>query len=133
VPALRLVLDVASGDGDGFVLVPHRAALGDVAVTLDLRQPFLGLDGKDGRGQGGLAVIDVTDGPDVDVNLLHDTNSPVATSNPMGFVVRAPNRFGDLFSTTSETRAPGATNCRTAKMGHARGRAGSPSSQTTAN
>ena len=38
VPARRLVLDVAGDDGDGLVLVPHRAALGDVLVGLELGQ-----------------------------------------------------------------------------------------------
>ena len=110
VPRLRLVLDVAGDDGDGLVLVPHRAALGDVPVALDLGQPLLRLHRQDGGGQGGLAVVDVTDGADVDVNLLHVRNSPVATSNQTGWVAPSPNRFCDLFSTTSETRAPEATN-----------------------
>src|SRR5262249_52343588 len=84
VPPLGLVLDMAGDDRDRFVLIPHRAALGDVPVALDLGQPFLGLDRKDGSGQGRLAVVDVSDGADVDVNFLHESNSPVATSNPNG-------------------------------------------------
>src|SRR6185437_6365579 len=61
--------------------VTDRPALGDVLVALDLGKPFMSLHRKDGGRQGGLAVVDVADGADVDVNFLHDTNSPVATSN----------------------------------------------------
>ena len=105
VPRRRLVLDVAGDDRDRFVLVPHRTALGDVPVALDLGQPFVRLDRKDGGGQGGLAVVDVTDGADVDVNLLHDRKLPGCNEQPKGCVAPAPNRFCDFFSTTSETRA----------------------------
>src|SRR6185437_617431 len=132
VPSRRLVLDVAGDDRDGLILVTDRPALGDVLVALNFGKPFMSLNRKDGGGQCGLAVVDVADGADVDVNFLHVSNSPAATSNPMGFVALTPNRFGDLFSTTSETRAPGATRCRKAVVGHESGVAGSPSPQSTA-
>ena len=106
MPSRRLVLDVAGDDRDRFGRVTLHAAPGDVLVTLDLGQPLVRLDRKDGGGQGGLAVVDVTDGPDVDVNLLHSRKLPGCNEQPKGFVVPALNRFCDLFSTTSETRAP---------------------------
>ena len=43
-----------------------------------------------------------------------------------GSVAPSPNHFGDLFSTTSETRASEATNCRKAGIGHEKGQKGSP-------
>jgi hypothetical protein len=42
-------------------------------------------------------VVDVTDGADVDVNFLHDTNSPVATSNQQGTWLLRPIAFA-IFS-----------------------------------
>ena len=100
MPSRRLVLDVAGDDGDGLVLVPHRAAPGDVPVAFDPGQPALRLDSQDGSSQGGLAVVDVANSPDVDVDLLHETNSPVATSNqtggwllrPIAFAIFSPRR-----------------------------------------
>ena len=58
-----------------------------VAVVLGPGEPLLGLDGQDGGGQRGLAVVDVADGADVDVNLLrlHGTYLPVASlGRPFG-------------------------------------------------
>ena len=110
VPSRRLVLDVAGDDRDRFGRVTLHAAPGDVLVALDFGKPFFRLDRKDGGGQGGLAVIDVTDGPDVDVNLLHDIMLPGCTEQPKGCAAPALNRFCDLFSTTSETRALETTN-----------------------
>src|SRR5262249_34393043 len=110
VPLVRLVADVAGDDGDGLVLITHGTALGDVLVAAALGQPFFRLDGEDGGGQGGLAVVDVADGADVDVNLLHDPKLPGCPEQPIGG--RWPQRpiaGCDLFSTTSETRTPGAT------------------------
>src|SRR5262249_19632726 len=46
--------------------------------------PLVSLDGQDGGGQSGLAVVDVADSADVDVDLAHDPNSPVAPSNRTG-------------------------------------------------
>jgi hypothetical protein len=44
------------------------------------------------------------------VNLLHVQNSPVATSNQTGLWFLRPIALCDLFSTTSETRAPKTTD-----------------------
>src|SRR4051794_4240377 len=52
-------------------------------------------------------------------------NSLVAPSNHSGAWLPSPNRHRDLFSTPSETRAPGATKTVSRQMGHAIGRAGS--------
>ena len=70
VPLGGLVLDVADGDGHGLGRVADGAALGDVGVRLEVRQPLGRLDGQEGAGQRGLAVVDVADGADVDVRLL---------------------------------------------------------------
>src|SRR5262249_698240 len=72
VPPFRFVLDVAGDDRDCLVLVTYRAAPGNVLVTLEPGQSFLRLDREDGCGQGRLAVIDVPNRADVDVNLFHD-------------------------------------------------------------
>ena len=50
-------------------------------------------------------MVDVTDGSDVDVNLLHVQVLPGRNEQPNGCAAPALNRFCDLFSTTSETRA----------------------------
>ena len=69
VPLVGLVLDVGHGDGHGLGGVADRAALGDVGVGLGLGQPLGRLDGQDGAGQRGLAVVDVADRAHVDVRL----------------------------------------------------------------
>jgi hypothetical protein len=68
VAVVRLVLDVRRGDGDAALLLlrsvvdlVERAGLTAVRVREDL---------GDGRRQGRLAMVDVTDGPDVDVRLV---------------------------------------------------------------
>jgi hypothetical protein len=119
VPSFRLVLDVARDDRDGLGLVTHRAALGDVPITFELGKTFGGLHGEDGGGERCFAVVDVADGADVDVNLLHD-----AATNGVGGSF-AQSLFCDLFSTTSETRASDATNCRKAGIRHGRSQTGS--------
>ena len=50
-----------------FGRVADRAALGDVRVALGLGQAFGGLDGQDGPGGGGFAVVNVANRADVDV------------------------------------------------------------------
>ena len=99
VPPRRLVLHVAGDNGDGLVLVTKRAALGNLAVGLRLGQAFLGLDGQDGGGEGGLAVVNVTDGADVDVDFLHDTLLPGCHEQPLGSLVpNAQSRHAIFFS-----------------------------------
>ena len=65
-----LVLDVGDRDRDDLGGIAHGTALGDVRVGLDLRQTLAGLDREDRGRQGGLAVVDVADGADVDVRFL---------------------------------------------------------------
>ena len=67
VAFVGFVLDVRNRDGDGLRGVAHGTALGDVGVGLGLRHALGGLDGQDGAGQRGLAVVDVADGADIDV------------------------------------------------------------------
>src|SRR5437588_3835106 len=78
VPLGRLVLDVGHGDGDGLQIVALGAALGDLLVNVGGRiVDRLALEGGDlvldrrahdqGRRQGGLAMVDVPDGANVDV------------------------------------------------------------------
>ena len=67
VPVLGLVLDVGHGDGHGLGRVADRAALGDVGVRLELGQTLRRLDGQNGAGQRGLAVVDVADRAHIDV------------------------------------------------------------------
>ena len=69
VPLLALVLDVRDGDRHRLGRVADGAALGDVVVRLGLGLAVLGQDRQDRGRQGGLAVVDVTDGADVDVRL----------------------------------------------------------------
>ena len=64
-----LVLDVRGGDGHGLGGVTDGTTLGDFGVRLGLSEAFTGLDGHDGGGGGRLAMVDVTDGADVDVRL----------------------------------------------------------------
>ena len=78
VPLVGLVLDVADGDGHRLGRVADRAALGDVGVRLELGQTLGGLDGQDGAGQRGLAVVDVADGAHVDVRFGPCRNTSLA-------------------------------------------------------
>ena len=67
VPLVGLVLDVGHGDGHGLGGVADRAALGDVGVGLELGHALARLDGQDGAGQRGLAVVNVADRAHIDV------------------------------------------------------------------
>jgi hypothetical protein len=69
------------------LLATHRATSGNLLVTLGLGQTFLRLDGQNGSRQGGLAVVNVTDRADVDVDFFHVRYSLVATCNRCGGVV----------------------------------------------
>src|SRR5437763_17034478 len=67
MPLLRLVLDVGGRDRDA-----ARLLLGGVVDRVEgaeLREPLLRQDLGDRRGERGLAMVDVTDGPDVHVRL----------------------------------------------------------------
>ena len=67
VAVVGLVLDVGDGDGDAAL-----ALLGGVVDLVEVAVLGLALEGEvlgDGRRQGRLAVVDVTDGADVDVGL----------------------------------------------------------------
>src|SRR5262249_5935102 len=65
-----LVLDVRDGNRDRLVRVADDAALGDFGVGLEVLELVqVRVAGHDRRGQRGLAVVDVTDRPDVDVRL----------------------------------------------------------------
>jgi len=64
-----LVLNVRGSDGHGLGGVTDRTTLGDFGVGLGLSQTLAGLNGDDGRGRGGLAMVDVTDGADIHVRL----------------------------------------------------------------
>src|SRR5262249_45970878 len=109
VSLVRFIFDVTRDDSDGLILVTNRAAPGNGLVALELGQPFLRLNGQDGGGQGGFAVVDVPNRADVDVNLLHDKQLPRLQRATIRVVAPEPNRFSDLFSTPSETRAQGTT------------------------
>jgi hypothetical protein len=63
-----LVLDVRGGNGDA-ALALFRGVV-DLVVGLRLTTELLRLVHRDRRRQRGLAVVDVTDGADVDVRLL---------------------------------------------------------------
>src|SRR5260370_41837343 len=70
VAARGLVLDVGDVDRDDLCRVADRAAFGDVLVRQHVAAELAGLAGEDRRGQRGLAVVDVPDGPDVHVRLV---------------------------------------------------------------
>ena len=63
----RFVLDVRDGDRHGLRFVANGTALGDIGIRLRLGQTLCRLHGEQGAGGGRLAVINVTDGADVDV------------------------------------------------------------------
>ena len=68
VAGVGLVLDVGDGDGDAALALLGRVVDGVEGAVLGLA-----LEGEvlgDGRGQARLAVVDVTDGADVDVGLV---------------------------------------------------------------
>jgi hypothetical protein len=69
VPLVALVLDVGDVDGDATL-----ALFGGLVDLVEghrgvVRGVLLGEDLGDGRGQGGLAVVDVPHGPDVEMGL----------------------------------------------------------------
>ena len=69
VARLALVLHVRDRDRHGLRLVTNGAALRDVLVADDLREALLRLHLHESCGRRRLAVVDVTDGSDVDVRL----------------------------------------------------------------
>src|SRR6185312_12295778 len=68
VPVLRLVLDVRGGDGDPALLLLGRVV--DLLEAPGLAAHLLRQHGRDGSSQRRLAMVDVTDGADVDVRLV---------------------------------------------------------------
>ena len=68
VTRLGLVLDVRRGDGDAAGLLLRSVV--DLLEGPGLPAVLLGQDLGDGRRQGRLAMVDVTDGADVDVRLV---------------------------------------------------------------
>ncbi len=68
VTRFGLILDVGRRDGDTTRLLLRR--LVDHVERHCLREAFGGLVAADGGGEGGLPVVDVTDGPDVHVVLV---------------------------------------------------------------
>jgi hypothetical protein len=68
VTVLRLVLDVRRGDRDPALLLLRSVV--DLREGPGLAAIFLGEHLRDGRGQRRLAMVDVTDGPDVDMRLV---------------------------------------------------------------
>ena len=68
VTSLGLVLNVSGVDGDA-ALTLFRGAV-DVGVVLNFSLTLLGEHVGDRSGEGGLAVVNVADGADVDVGLV---------------------------------------------------------------
>ena len=68
VTLLGLILDVSGVDRDATGLLFGR--LVDLVIAHGLRAANLGQSHGDGRGQGGLAVVDVTDRADVYMRLI---------------------------------------------------------------
>src|SRR5205823_15082779 len=73
-------------------------------TTLFRSEPLARLDRQDGGGEGGLAVVDVADGADVDVNLLHGTFSRSPRSGDRSGDDPLVPIVSDLFTTTGGTR-----------------------------
>src|SRR5262245_64424971 len=119
VPTHRLILHVTGVDRHGLSLIAHGAALGDVPVALGCGETFGSLHGQDGGGQCGLAMIDVADRSDIDVNFVHDTNSPAATSNRKGKWPLRPIAVAIFSPPRAKPERSKATNCRKAVIGHA--------------
>jgi hypothetical protein len=70
VSALSLVFDVGGDDRDCLALVTLDPSLGNFAVRLVLRQAAQRLHFQNRGGQRGLAVVDVTDGPHIHIQLI---------------------------------------------------------------
>ena len=68
VTVLRLVLDVRGGDRDPALLLLRRVV--DLLEAAGFAAHLLRQHRRDGSGQRRLAMVDVTDGPDVDVRLV---------------------------------------------------------------
>jgi hypothetical protein len=68
VARLRLVLDVRGGDGDAASLLLRSVV--DLLEGPGLPAVLLGKDLGDGRRQRRLAMVDVTNGADIDVRLV---------------------------------------------------------------
>jgi hypothetical protein len=68
VPVVGLVLDVGGGDRDPALLLLRSVV--DLLEALGLAAHLLAQHLGDGSGQRRLAMVDVTDGPDVDVRLV---------------------------------------------------------------
>src|SRR5882724_87891 len=92
----RLVLHVRHRDRHGLRLVAHDAALGDIRVLDLFREALLRLHLHECGRQGRLAMIDVTDGPDVDVRLRTDEFFFGHWTSPSFFLLTANSR-DDLF------------------------------------
>src|SRR5262249_58893546 len=69
VPRGRLVRHVRRRDREDLAGAVRLAADGDLLVRRRRAAEAVGLAGADGGGEGGLAVVDVSDGADVDVRL----------------------------------------------------------------
>ena len=63
----RFIFDMRDRNGHRLRFVTDSAAFGDVLVFNQGRHTFAVLHRNDGGGQGGFAVVNVTDGADVDV------------------------------------------------------------------
>jgi hypothetical protein len=68
VPVFGFVFDVGGIDRDAAGLL-FRGGV-DVGVALGLGEALFGEGGGDGGGQSGFAMVDVTDGADVDVGFI---------------------------------------------------------------
>src|ERR1041385_4818758 len=64
---VALILDVGNSDRDGFSFVAHSPTLGDIGVRYWRRQALARLRLDDSSRQRGLTVVDVTDGPNINV------------------------------------------------------------------
>ena len=66
---VALILNVRNRDGQGLGLIAHRAAFGDLRVRLGLGQALLCLHHDNRSRQSGFAVVNMSDGADVNVRL----------------------------------------------------------------
>ena len=66
---IALVFDVRRGDRNRLGFIAHRAALGNIRITLDLGLARLAQDRQQCCRQSGLTMIDVADRSNVGVRL----------------------------------------------------------------
>lgn len=105
VPIVSLVLDMSGIDRDASGSLLRR--LVDVLVRHVLRLPLLGEHLRNSGSQGGLAVIDVADGPNVDVGFVSHISAEMQKvlaqlAEPGGLACKMAGKHGYIYQVSME-------------------------------